>query len=315
MRRLLTSAALVLTAGAAIISSSGCGSSGSSGSSGTPANVSAKTALPVDAMQSALGAKGKVTNGVLDVSVDRTDITNVKVGDVPIKPSFELNGDLTFQPLTGGKAFYNGDIPVKAGEINGVIDAITKNGLTFQAEHQHLYDFSPMVWFIHFRGVGDPVGLAKSVRKVLDAASVPLPQQPEPKPVSSLDEARLQKILRGDSAEVGGDGVVTVSVPRRDQITIGGVKAKPEANISTVIEFEPLDKGKQAAAVPDFAMEAGEIDKVTSLMRGMGWDIGCLYNQETAEQPQLYFSHQLKTGDPYKLAGEIRKGLDRMNST
>ena len=71
----------------------------------------------------------------------------------------------------------------------------------------------------------------------------------------------------------------------------------------------------RAAAVPDFAMEAGEINKVTSLMRGMGWDIGCLYNQETAESPQLYFSHQLKTGDAYALAGEIRKGLDKMNST
>lgn len=49
-------------------------------------------------------------------------------------------------------------------------------------------------------------------------------------------------------------------------------------------------------------------------MRGMGWDIGCLYNQETNEHPQLYFSHQFKTGDPYALAAEIRKGLDKTNS-
>jgi len=41
---------------------------------------------------------------------------------------------------------------------------------------------------------------------------------------------------------------------------------------------------------------------------------GCLYNQETDEHPQLYFSHEFKTGDPYALAAEIRKGLDRMNS-
>jgi hypothetical protein len=48
-------------------------------------------------------------------------------------------------------------------------------------------------------------------------------------------------------------------------------------------------------------------------MRGQGWDIGCLYNQETGERPQLFFSHQFKTGDPYQLAAEIRKGLNRMN--
>ena len=49
---------------------------------------------------------------------------------------------------------------------------------------------------------------------------------------------------------------------------------------------------------------------VVSLMRGAGWQVHCLYNQETAESPQLYFSHMLKTGDVYELAAEIRKGLD-----
>ena len=48
-------------------------------------------------------------------------------------------------------------------------------------------------------------------------------------------------------------------------------------------------------------------------MRAQGWDIGCLYNQETDEHPQLFFSHQFKTGEPDQLAREIRRGLDRMN--
>ena len=38
--------------------------------------------------------------------------------------------------------------------------------------------------------------------------------------------------------------------------------------------------------------------------------MGCLYNQETAERPQLYFSHMFKTGDPVRLATEIRAGLE-----
>ncbi len=28
------------------------------------------------------------------------------------------------------------------------------------------------------------------------------------------------------------------------------------------------------------------------------WDIGCLYNRETEEHPQLFFSHRFKTGNP-----------------
>lgn len=49
-------------------------------------------------------------------------------------------------------------------------------------------------------------------------------------------------------------------------------------------------------------------------MQGQGWDIGCLYNQETDERPQLYFSHQFTTGAPYQLAQQMRNGLNQTNS-
>jgi hypothetical protein len=61
-------------------------------------------------------------------------------------------------------------------------------------------------------------------------------------------------------------------------------------------------------------MTAKEIGPVTRTMRARGWDIGCLYNQETAEHPQLYFSHQFKAGDPYALAAEVRTGLNQTNT-
>jgi hypothetical protein len=90
---------------------------------------------------------------------------------------------------------------------------------------------------------------------------------------------------------------------------------KPATNIATNIGFEPLNKkGTEAAVMPDFGMTGEEINPVVKTRRSMGWDIGCLYNQETEEHPQLYFSHQFKVGDPYKLAAEVRKGLDHMNS-
>lgn len=57
-------------------------------------------------------------------------------------------------------------------------------------------------------------------------------------------------------------------------------------------------------------MEASEVQPVVRLMREQGWFQGCLYNQETNEDPQLYFDHMLKTGDAYALASEIRRGLD-----
>jgi hypothetical protein len=271
--------------------------------------------LPVGAIQDIVGAEGSVSAGVLDITIDRKDIGPVKgpLG-VTFPPSFEINGDLTFQPLGGDLAFFNGDLALKAAELNPVIDAIHKGGLTFQAMHQHYFDLDPMVWFVHFRGLGKPRTLAHGVRGVLAATASPLPQKPPAKPTTPLDHGKLAKTLHG-SSEIGEDGVITVSVSRSDRILIDDVQVSPEANISTNIEFLPLDaQATRAAAAPDFSMTASEVEPVCRRMRAAGFEIGCLYNQETDEHPQLYFAHMIAVGDPQHLAVEIRKGLDLTNA-
>jgi hypothetical protein len=268
--------------------------------------------LPAKQIEQIIQADGTVSKGVLGISIERPDIGGVTGPQgVMFTPSFELHGDLYFQPLGGRLAFFNGDLALLPGEVDPVIDAILTNGLAFQALHQHFYDLSPEVWFIHLRGRGDALTLARAVRNVLRATATPLPQTMPSNPTTPLDAKRLGRILRGD-AQVGDDGVVTVSVSRTDTIVIDDVRVSPEANISTSVEFLPLDAaGSRAAASPDFSMTTGEIAPVIRVMRRQGFDIGCLYNQETGEQPQLFFSHQFATGDPYILAGHIRAGLDR----
>ena len=109
--------------------------------------------LPAQEIQKIIGIEGSVTDGVLGMSCERKDIGTVQgpLG-VHLRPSFELNGDLYFQPLGSNHAFFNGDLALKASELNAVIDAIVANGLVFQAMHQHYFNLRPMVWFIHFRG-------------------------------------------------------------------------------------------------------------------------------------------------------------------
>ena len=68
--------------------------------------------------------------------------------------------------------------------------------------------------------------------------------------------------------------------------------------------------GDKAVAVPDFGLLASQVDPVARTMRSQGWESDCLYNQETGEKPQLYFSHQFKVGNAYELAKEIRRGLE-----
>lgn len=280
----------------------------------TPAGSSVREprgSLPVDRMQRILGCQGSVSNGVLAIDLSRDDIGEVRGPEgVTFTPAFEIDGALTFEPLSDTTAFFNGDLALLAEETNPFIDAIIANGLTLQAYHQHYVDMQPNIWFIHWRGEGDSVKLARAVKNVLDVTSMPFPQKPAAHPTTPLDPGRLGSILHGD-AQVGEEGVVSVTVSRTDRIVVDGVHVLPDANISTMIQFKPTSKsGPSAWAAPDFSMTSREVMPVVALMRSRGWFQGCLYNQETDESPQLYFDHMLKHGDAYELAAEIRRGLD-----
>lgn len=271
--------------------------------------------LPVDRMERILQAKGKLSKGVLGIDIERKDIGDVSgpMG-VTFTPAFEINGTLTFEPLGDHYAFFNGDLALKPEECNPFIDAIIAHGLKFQAFHQHYIETMPNVWFIHWRGEGKPLRLAGAVKKVLDATSTPFPQMPPAHPTTPLDPKRLASILHG-SAEVGDEGVVTVTVSRKNRIVIDDVDVSPESNIYTEVQIKPLSStGSQAAVGADFGMLASEVMGVVARMRHQGWFQGCLYNQETNEHPQLFFDHMLKTGDAYMLAREVRRGLDRTDS-
>jgi hypothetical protein len=213
--------------------------------------------LPADAIQKIVQAEGTVSDGVLRIDIERADIGKVKgpLG-VTFTSAFEIDGTLTFEPLGDDLAFFNGDLPLRPDETNGVIDALIANGLTFQAFHQHYIEMSPQIWFIHWRGLGSPLKLAQAVHNVLKATGTPLPQTMPSHPKSPLDATRLGRILRGD-AQIGSDGVVTVNVKRRNRIVIGDVRASPESNVATDVQFKPrASTGALADVGPDFSRPA-----------------------------------------------------------
>ncbi len=266
----------------------------------------------VQQIQEIIQAQGMVSNGVLSIEIDRDDITDVTIHGVPILPSFELNGTLYFEDIGNGRTAMNSDMALKSNEINTFIDQLLLHDIVFQAEHQHFYDFSPSVWFIHFRATGDPIKLAYGVKAALNKTSTPFPQMLTQNAKTPLPYKEIGKIL-GGMPTIGANGVVNVDLPRANPIRLGGRVVNPYLNIATTISFEPYGGGQNAAAAPDYGMIASEIQNVVGIMRFQGWDIGCLYNQETDEHPQLYFSHQFKTGDSIELAKEIRRGANLTN--
>lgn len=269
----------------------------------------AGTAQAFREIQKIIRAKGTVSNGILDITIDRDDIPNVHKDGVPIKPAFMINGDVFFQPLGDGSFVMNGDLCFKPEELNPAIDQMIKHGLVFQAEHQHLFSLEPMVWFMHFRSKGSARRIAEGIAAILSATSTPLPQAPPKNPTTPLDAKRLARII-GAPATVDDSGVVNFALPQREPITLGGVRINPYLNVSTTVAFQPLD-GHRAVAVPDFGQLAHQVNNCASTMRAQGWQVDCLYNQETDEHPQLFFSHDYKVGNAYELAHEIRRGLEQ----
>lgn len=269
--------------------------------------------LPTKQIEEILRSDGRFSDGVLSFSQDRKDLKVMGPDGIHFKSAWEVNHEFAFQSPGKDKALVNGELALLAKEANPIIDQFIKHGLQFQAFHQHFFDLSPQIFHIHFRGIGNPLELARAVAAVVAVTGTPLPQKSAANSKTPLDKNKLEKIL-GGSAEVGDDGVVTVSIVRKETIMLDGVALKPFAGIAHTVAFQPLDGGKGTAVAPDFALIASEINPLIQIMREQGFTIHCLYNQETAENPQLYFSHQLAVGDAYELARKMRKGLERLNT-
>ena len=264
-------------------------------------------------------------NGILEINFGRTDlepITGEYNGTTfQFRPSFQIGTEFYFQSLGNGQAVFNGDIACLPSELNPVIDQLLANNLIFQAEHQHFFDLSPMLFFIHERAVGDPIAIATALRNTLqNATKTPIsgPPMQMQSSASWADVNMLESILQGEADVSPSDGVVTVTIPRRNEIILGGVDIDSTLNVATTVAFEQINgSSATVAASPDFSMVADEVQRVMGVMRSQNppWDVHCLYNQETDEHPQLYFSHQLKIGnDAYELAREVRADLDQTNS-
>jgi len=187
-----------------------------------PSAAPHKSYLPAKQIENVLQADGHMSHGVLEVDLNRSDV-HVVGGSTgtPFEDGFQLQHEVFFESLGKHKAIVNGDFSLKPSELQPVVASLLSHGLTFQAEHQHLYDLTPMMRFVHFRGVGTPVGLAKKVEAAIKQTSTPQPQSSPPHPTSPLPAKRLAHILGGDYT-IGENGIVTVTVDRTDPITSAG---------------------------------------------------------------------------------------------
>jgi hypothetical protein len=123
----------------------------------------ANTSLDPKKIETALGAKGDLINGVYKVIIGReTKMHGHTVGNTM--------GVSTWAAFAGSddKAVVDGDFAMLESELQPVLKALRRAGINIVAIHQHMAGEVPRVLFLHFWGIGPTESLAKGIKAALD---------------------------------------------------------------------------------------------------------------------------------------------------
>jgi hypothetical protein len=273
--------------------------------------------LDTTVIEKAIGKSGELKDGVYKVSWPRTDLS-VSVQGVKVKPGLALGSWAAFKE-TGQEAVVDGDLVLTEDEVAPVFAKLRKEGIEVSALHNHLVGESPRVMFLHIAGKGDPAKLAASIKNALALTKTPLGESAgkasEGSAKMGSEEAgfnaeQIQQVL-GHKGTVKG-GVLQVSVPRPERITMEGVTLPPSMGMATALNFQQAGEGK-VAATGDFVMIRDEVDHVTRALAEQGIMVTALHNHLVHGSPELYFMHFWANDTAEKVAKGLRAGLDAMN--
>jgi Domain of Unknown Function (DUF1259) len=118
-------------------------------------------------IQSLLGRKGRIKEGVLQVSVARPE--PVKMSGAILPPSMGMATAFNFQNGGGTKVAGTGDFVMMRDDVDRVSKALSEHGILITALHNHLVHGSPDLYFMHFWVNDSADKVAEGLRAGLDA--------------------------------------------------------------------------------------------------------------------------------------------------
>src|SRR6266545_84106 len=260
-----------------------------------------------------LGRKPAITGDVHRYGFPRGDLS-VTLDGVTIKPALALGGWIAFKPMHDG-AMVMGDLVLLETEVNPVMAKLIEGGLEITAVHNHLLRASPVTFYMHVGGHGDPVKMAGVIHDALAVSKTPLAgSAASPPPAIDLDTAQLDQIVGARGQNNGG--VYQFAVPRRDPISESGMEITPVGpmGVAQAINFQPTGGGK-AAITGDFVLTGDEVNPLIRALRSNGIDVTAIHSHMLDEQPRLFFLHFWAVDDALKLAKGLRAALDKTASS
>ena len=268
-----------------------------------------KVLLDTTAIDREIGKAGESKGDVYKISFPRTDLS-VTVEDVKVKPGLALGSWMAFRP-TGETTIVDGDLVLTEDEMYPVLRDLQQHGLTVTAIHNHLLQESPRIMYLHFWGEGNAAKLAGSLKQALSKTKTPLvaPNDETTKVEDGFDTNQIQHTL--DQNGTFKRGVLHVSVPRPEKITVHGVELPPSMGMATAMNFQAAGDGK-VAATGDFVMIDEEVNSVAQALTEHGIRVTALHNHLLHDSPDLFFMHFWAHDSSEKVAQGLRAGLDAM---
>ncbi|PEA53279.1 peptidase M23 [Bacillus pseudomycoides] len=262
-------------------------------------------------VEKAMGQSGMMKPGeVFYISLPRSDL-QVSVKGIPIQASLALGGWTAFKQM-GSQTMVMGDLVLTENEVQLVMNQLFHQGIQVSALHNHLLGESTRIMYLHVKGYGDPVQLAKSIKSAMELTTIPWNNKlPNDSQVFSIDKQQLDKIFRHKGTVSGG--VYHVSIPRLKKIIENGMEIPSAMGVATAINFQPTKNGK-AAITGDFVLTAKEVNPVASTLRKHGIEVTALHNHMLSENPRLFFMHFWANDDAIKLAKALREAIDKTHS-
>ena len=123
----------------------------------------AKTTIDPRKIETVLGTKGDLKDGVYKIVIGRTaHMHGVEIGNTM--------GVNTWAAFAGSadEAVVDGDFAMKESELQPVLKALRGARINVVAIHQHMTGEAPRIMFLHYWGVGMAEDLAKGLRSALD---------------------------------------------------------------------------------------------------------------------------------------------------
>jgi hypothetical protein len=121
--------------------------------------------LDTTELATALGRKGKVSDGAWSVGVPRAE--SIRVEGTVVPPAMGVATSIGIQPLGEGKAAVAGDFVLVPSEVTPVVQALRAAGITVTAIHSHMIGEQPRLIFVHYWATGDALALARALRGVV----------------------------------------------------------------------------------------------------------------------------------------------------